>query len=134
MPEKKLWKYLRDGMAGRWLAQRHEDSICPGIPDVSFATSVHGWLELKYVKIASDGIIKPNLSQVQRGWLKSYGRKAGNCFVLIQIDEIYVLYSWENIDFIDASNLEVLIKQSEMYWVDSIDFIELAICLGATYA
>jgi hypothetical protein len=98
MSEHRLWEYLRDGMGGAWAAQRHEDKLSTGIPDVSYSISRHGWIELKYISTKpskSTSILRiPHYTEDQRNWLTSHGSRAGLCFLLLQVEKTYMVFDW----------------------------------------
>lgn len=129
MSENNLWKYIKDGMGWRWKAQRHEDKYSVGIPDVSYAIKYHGWIELKYLK--SEPVLNSSIMRIkhftpqQRNWLKTFGEKAGRCFILLQINHRYIIFSWEVCDLIGfvtyPEHQDIAIK----IWDRSINWDEL---------
>lgn len=111
MSERALWAYLRRGMRGRWDACRHEDALGEGVPDVSYgieARSVddggarsiqgtNGWIELKFVRSLpkrKETPIDIGLTARQAAWLRRRGMQGGNCWVLVQIETGYFLFTW----------------------------------------
>lgn len=97
-PEQKLWSYLSSIMGARWDAQRHEDKYATGVPDVSFGIGgVQGWIELKVVSgwpARSATIISlPTFSPDQRNWLNRRHAKGGHCFILLQVNRTYLLFT-----------------------------------------
>jgi hypothetical protein len=122
MAEKTLWKYLRDGMKGRWDACRHEDRLTAGVPDVSYGLQgINGWIELKELKRSTKGQLRlPRLTIEQRRWLTYRGRKGGNCWILVRVGRDYILINGE-----DAFQIEELSLNQFKLWSRAIDWDEL---------
>lgn len=97
--EATLWAYVRKGMRGRWHCQRHEDKLCRGIPDVSYAIEgVDGWIELKsladWPKLDRTPV-NVGISPEQVAWLETRGDMGnGRCFVLIRVRQEHLLVRW----------------------------------------
>lgn len=130
MSEKALWRYLRDGMKGRWHVQRHEDRLAKGIPDVSYALQGHcGWVELKFVprwpRNRSDALRIPHLTIEQRLWLSKRGEHSDLVWVLLQVEKEYLLINHRHIDLVGHVNRESLVNIAALHCVGSLDFEEL---------
>jgi len=73
-PEQALWDRLSTVMKGRWRADRVENKILQGMPDVYFGVSaqLHGWLELKvlpeFPKYAKTAVKVPHYTPWQANW------------------------------------------------------------------
>lgn len=123
MSEANLWKYLARTLGGMWEAQRHEDKHSIGIPDLSYATDHHGWIELK--KISCPSLVKPikiaHFTPAQKSWVKRFGAKCGHVWVLIQIDRRYLLFGWWSVDQIGKLTLNELSREAHQYWDEAID-------------
>lgn len=96
-PENRLKKHLMAVMGTRWDAQSHEDRYSVGIPDLSYgARGVNGWIELKRVlkwpKMPETPVKIDHLTANQVNWLKKRGRRAGHCYILIQVDAEYFVF------------------------------------------
>ena len=106
--EKALWQYIKNQMGNIWDAQRHEDKITLGIPDVSFgANGINGWMELKHVKkypvkLKSPIIIR-HFTNYQKLWLERRQKYAGNCWLLIRIEEDFYLFEGNKIRLVGVS-------------------------------
>jgi hypothetical protein len=131
-PEARYWRTISSGMGTRWLAQRHEDRHSNSIPDVSFTTNRHGWIELKCLAKYPKGVLKINhLTPGQRNWLKSRGAMSGNCWILVKVDSDSYLIPWDKIDLIGISPLSDIMKESGVYsWVGGINYDELKSALS----
>lgn len=97
--EASLWRYIRDGMGSRWHAQRHEDRLSAGVPDVSFALDgVDGWLELKVLSrwpTRPETPVRLGLRADQALWLRDRAKVGGGrCWVLGQVGRDYMLLPW----------------------------------------
>lgn len=129
MSEERLWEYIRNGMKHKWEAQRHEDKYSTGIPDISYSTNHHGWIELKYLKSKPSGHdtvmrIKHYTAQ-QRNWLKKHGRKGGKCFILLQVDKCYMIFTWDQCAIVGSTNYDGHINVAKKIWQHSINWDEL---------
>ena len=65
----------------------------PGTPDINY---VEGWVELKYLKEwpkrASTLVKFPKFKPQQRVWLVKRSVRNGNCFMLLQVKHMYLLF------------------------------------------
>lgn len=99
--ENALKKYLVRVMGTRWDVQSHEDKLTSGIPDLSYgAGGVNGWIELKHVREwpsrPSTTIDLSHFTASQVNWLIKRGKKAGNCWVLVQVATEYFLFPFSS--------------------------------------
>lgn len=73
-PEQALWDRLSRMMGGRWRADRVENKILQGMPDVYFGVSpqLHGWIELKvlpeFPKSPKTTVKVPHYTAWQANW------------------------------------------------------------------
>lgn len=134
MSEARLWQYLRDGMGARWAAQRHEDKYSTGIPDVSYSTNCHGWIELKYVARppvkATNLVPVPHFTAAQRNWIRQHGSRGGRCWILLQVEKTYLLFSWELAPMVGFSTLSELKRSASRGWENTISWPELATAIS----
>lgn len=126
MSEAKLWEHLRDAVGGLWDVQRHEPSALTAsadVPDVSYSTTHHGWIELKFVAEAPKrgGPVRlPHFTPGQRGWLTRHGKRGGKCFVLLQVGTVYFLFSWKSAWKLGDLTLEELSREALVIWGNGI--------------
>lgn len=116
-------------MGSLWDAQRHEDKHSTGIPDISYSTTVHGWVELKYLESPpkKGGVMKiDHFTASQRNWLTRHGKRAGHCFILVQVGSKYLLFSWEACPHIGRVTYEEHLALAVKVWDDGIDWGQLA--------
>ena len=129
MSEAALWQHLRDGMGGGWLAQRHEDKLTAGIPDVSYSINRHGWIELKFLPSPpkrADSILRIDHFTVdQRNWLKNHGSRGGLCFVFLQVAKCYMLFDWTKVDQIGEVTYAEHRSLADGLWDKKIDWRQL---------
>jgi len=67
------------------------ENVCQkGCPDLNFTG---GWIEIKKTKEWTRGVVKldHDLTKEQRIWLRRRARKGGSCWVLVQIDQDFLL-------------------------------------------
>lgn len=97
MSEVSLWRYLKEGMRGRWDACRHTEALSSGVPDVSFGIGGrNGWIELKarhsWPKRA-DTPVDFDLRLDQAAWLSRRQRYGDNVWILVRCAREYLLFS-----------------------------------------
>jgi len=126
MSEKTLYKYLSRIMSKHWEVQRHEDKYSSGIPDLSYCIKTHGWIELKYLEKLPKKIMKiDHLTSTQRNWIKTFGRRGGLCFVLLQVEKNYMIFGWEMVYEIGQLTYDEHKKIALKFWENSINPDEL---------
>lgn len=132
--EARFWAYLRKGMRGRWHAQRHEDRLSAGVPDVSYALNgVDGWIELKaldrWPKRAGTRVTS-GLTLIQGRWLVDRAQKGnGQCFIFLKVGRDYLLWRWIDAHILAPTarvNQAALKALAMKKWENRIDFDELA--------
>ena len=118
-----LWKYLSRVMGNLWEAQRHEDKYSTGIPDVSYATSHHGWIELKSVAVKDENrVVKvPHFTAAQKAWAKRHGARCGKVWTLIRVNRHHLLFGWWSVDRVGNMTLPEMIVESHGWWEGQID-------------
>lgn len=133
MSEARLWQYLRTGMGSAWEAQRHEDKLTSGIPDVSYSMSRHGWIELKYLstkpKRAESPLKIDHYTVDQRNWLTRHGSRAGLCFLLLQVEKTYMLFDWTKAMEIGTVPYARHLEMASAVWQTHIDWRHLGLLL-----
>ena len=92
LPEQRLWDWLRDRLGGHWFAERVENEVKVGTPDVYFAhPRGKGWLELKSIKawprLESTPLKLPNWTTAQRAWMQEHSRMGGCSWLVVQIED-----------------------------------------------
>lgn len=80
-------------------AQHHEDKDAVGIPDLSYGLqAVNGWVETKVLNKwpKRGGVVKiDHYTPQQKNWLRIRGRIGGHCFLLLKVDNVYLLFDHE---------------------------------------
>jgi len=99
-PEQKLWDRLSTIMVGRWRADRIENKVLQGMPDVYFGVSpqLHGWIELKvlpeFPKAAVSKVKIPHYTAWQANWHWTHRDFGTRSWIFVQHeDDLYVLSS-----------------------------------------
>ena len=130
--ESALWDTVRRNMKGRWRAQRLEDKLALGIPDVCYAIKGQrglGFVELKYQKAWPKRPTTPlrlkRYTQEQRLWLWHFGTWAEKCFLLLQVEREYFLFDWGAAQDVGELTREELHDTAMRVWFRSIDYDEL---------
>lgn len=135
MSESNLWMHLRQKMRRRWEAERVENRIGSGMPDVAYTIRNHGWIELKFLAKATDGPVRVrHFTPEQRNWIARHGNRSGRVFVLMQIERHYLLFDHRHVFEIGDLTLEQLRSIAVGYWHKSIDVDELTILLDPSDA
>jgi hypothetical protein len=116
--ERNFWTYLSKAMGKLWDAQRHEDKLTCGIPDVSYAIEGQsGWIELKCLeKWPSSNIIVrvPHLTPYQKLWLFLRGNH-GHAFLFLKVDRDYLLFDGRDIMEVGKVKKDDLIRLSTFH-------------------
>lgn len=121
-------------MRNFWIADRIENTTKSGVADIIYSCmGKRGFIELKYLKEwpkRPDTPVKiPHLTEIQRAWLSLHEQEANLCFILLQIEKDYLLYSAKRIDDLGIFNKKTLFYFCVASWHKQIDFKELANCL-----
>ena len=128
MDESGFWRYLQKGMGARWKAERVENRLAAGFPDVFFTIGpVHGLVELKYLPKKRKTITIGHFTDEQRAF--SFRHKTP---ILIQIEDEYLLFGHDH--SLTLGRGEPLIefqKKAVARWVGSIHFDDLKLALLA---
>jgi len=113
MSEAKMWDRLRVGMGHRWVAERIENKLNAGTPDVTYAIRMgafgaNGWVELKYLRRLTDDeseeVEVPLYKPEQRNWIRRHGQ-GGYVFLLLQAADTWFLFNWINAQKVGAMTL-----------------------------
>ena len=135
MSENGLWDKLSKGMGAMWEAQRHEDRYSTGIPDVSYSMKYHGWIELKFLKsppVNADTAMRiKHYTSDQKNWITRHGKRAGLCWILIQVGEVFMLFDWTKARLVGELSFEEHLTLANKYWEGRINFNELSVILNS---
>lgn len=109
LPEQRLWDWLRDRLQGRWFAERVENKVMVGTPDVYFSHSTgQGWIELKVIdnwpRSEAAKFKIPNWTQVQRNWMERHREHGGRAWLIVGVEhtgEVLVLPDTEALKVVD---------------------------------
>ena len=130
--ERSLWQYLRKGMKGRWRAQRLEDKLSEGIPDLCYAIYGKpgcGFIELKYKAAWPKRALTPlriqHYTQEQKLWIGSMGDLSGSVFLLLQVAKEYLLFDSEAAQYVGEYTRGELTADAMGHWLHSVDWDEL---------
>ena len=134
MSEARLWKYVREGMNLHWEAQRIEDKLSSGVPDVMYSIKHHGWIELKYLPKITKGVLSiHHLTAEQRNWIERHGRRTGKVFLLLQVTTHYLLFGHESIRQIGKVSFDEHVAMARAHWVHRINWESLLAQLNAPW-
>jgi len=110
----KLRQFLKDTGLPFHL-QRHEGDRSLGIPDTSYGLgNTNGWIEQKY-DAAFPIYYKSKIRDLQRTFLISRGIVAGNCFILHQLGDLYILLGYDKIIGAEGMKQDELLTYVD-YW------------------
>lgn len=119
-------------MRGRWRAQRLEDKLSEGIPDLCYAIKGQrglGFIELKHQhawpKRTTTPLRLKRYTQEQRIWLRCMGAWADRCFLLLQVDREYFIFHWPEAQKVGELTREELYECARATWKGSINYDEL---------
>jgi len=133
--EDTLWAYLRTGLRGRWHAQRHEDKLTKGIPDISYAMqNVDGWIELKALDDwpkYGDTPVRLNLTPDQANWLRDRCAMGnGEVWILLRVGhggerEHLLFHATDAYELRDGASRMHMYEIAKKRWGRSIKWTEL---------
>lgn len=98
-PEQALWDKLSGIMAGRWRADRVENKLLQGMPDVYFGVSpqLHGWIELKvlpeFPKAAKTTVKVPHYTAWQANWHWTHRDFGTRSWILVKCQDFLYVFS-----------------------------------------
>lgn len=106
-------------MGARWKAERVENRLAAGFPDVFFTINgVHGLVELKYLPKKKKTITIPHFTDEQRAF--SYRHKTP---ILVQIEDEYLLFGHDqSLTLGTGETLDEFVQKSVSYWIGTVDF------------
>lgn len=92
LPEQRLWDWLRDRLQGHWFAERIENELRAGVPDVYFShTRARGWAELKVLdhwpRIDSTKVRIPSWTAQQRNWMRQHRQCGGHAWLVVGVEQ-----------------------------------------------
>ena len=128
MDESGFWRYLQRGMGSRWKAERVENRLAAGFPDVFFTIgNTHGLVELKYLPKKRKTITISHFTDEQRAF--SFRHKTP---ILVQMMDEYLLFGSEHSLRLGVGEaLDEFVQKACAHWTGKIDFDHLARCLLA---
>lgn len=97
-PEQALWDRLSTVMKGRWRADRVENKILQGMPDVYFGVSaqLHGWIELKvlptFPKAAKTAVKVPHYTAWQANWHWTHRDVGTRSWIAVQHEDLLYFF------------------------------------------
>lgn len=119
MNESGLWRYLQRGMGARWKAERVENRLAAGFPDVFFTIDgTHGLVELKYLPKKKKTITIRHFTDEQRTFSYRHGTP-----ILVQIEDEYLLFcSSACLDLGKGQSFDWHLEEAAYWWTGLIDF------------
>lgn len=126
MDESGFWKYLQKGMGARWKAERVENRLAAGFPDVFFTINgTHGLVELKYLPKKRKTVTISHFTDEQRAFSFRHSTP-----ILIQIQDEYYLFGSEHSLHLGTGEVwDEFVQKASGHWQKKIDFDHLARCL-----
>ena len=122
MDESKFWRYLQRGMGARWKAERVENRLAAGFPDVFFTIDgTHGLVELKYLPKKKKTITIRHFTDEQRAFSFRHGTP-----ILVQLEDHYFLFvAKESLHLGTGEPLDEFLQKASYRWEGSIHFDDL---------
>jgi hypothetical protein len=119
--ERQMWATLRQKMGRRWFAERIENRLGKGTPDVAFSIcGAHGWLELKHLHAwpPEGHVVKiPHYTPEQKLWLRACGK---GCWLLLKVGKEWILFDHAQAQLVGSITREAMMVSMRMYWSPSI--------------
>lgn len=109
-------------MGSRWKAERVENRLAAGFPDVFFTIDgVHGLVELKYLPKKKKTITIGHFTDEQRAFSYRHGTP-----ILVQIEDEYLLFQAEHsLHLGTGEEMNEFVQKAAFRWERSIDFDHL---------
>jgi hypothetical protein len=129
--EVSLWKTVSRNMRGKWIAQRVENAVGPGTPDVYYTMNngAMGWIENKHAhtwpKRKTTPLKLDHFTIQQRKWIERHGKAGATVYVLLQVRSEYFLLDYEESRNIGEWTKRDYRIHSNYYWYSRIDYNEL---------
>lgn len=127
--ERSLWKTLDRNMKEYWEAERVENPVGPGTPDLYVTMKANGnmhWIELKHVhgypKRATTIVDVDHFTPQQRSFIRRHSRIGANVWVLIQIHRDYFLFHGMNALKVGKLTREGYFIHADYKWSGKIDY------------
>jgi hypothetical protein len=143
MKESSLSNTIKQGLARTGIVHRYrriEDACNPGTPDTYIRAHRLGsaWVELKYLKawpVRPATVVKiDHYTAQQKLWLRDEGRMGGNAWLFIQVDNIYLLFWWEEAQRVGEMTKAQMLEAARMVWKRPCDWGEwLRIVVGGDF-
>lgn len=132
--ERSLWNTVRKNLSPYMHLTRHEDSVSPGTPDVSYGyASRNGWIELKHVDDFPVREATPirvrHFTDEQKLFLEERGKEGGYCWVLLQVGNEYFLFNHTVVNLIGELPRKELTETAHKHWKRRIRWDELMLTL-----
>lgn len=125
---------LKDSISRKIIAlggdvQNHEDKNSIGIPDISYGLNkVNGWIEAKQLPNwpKSGKIVKiEHYTPQQKNWLRIRGRAGGNCFLVLQVDDVFMVFDHETAQSVGSITQDDMMFNCMFYSIGDINTSEL---------
>jgi hypothetical protein len=116
-------------MGSRWDAQRHEDKYTTGIPDLSYSTTVGGWIELKFTATEpapNKSLRFKHFTPEQRNWLVKHGNRTGLCFLFMRVGPKFILLRHSQLHLVNNPVVPyvVLLRDAYRVWEKQVNWDE----------
>jgi len=123
-----------------WEADRVENPVSPGTPDVYFTLTCNGrmgWIELKHLHEwpkRPDTIVKiDHYTPQQKSFIRRHGERGALVCLLIQIKKDYFLFGWKNALNVGEIPKEEYFNQCIRHWANRMDYPEFTRILAGVY-
>lgn len=131
-PEQGLWDKIRNSMGAGWRADRVENKILQGMPDVYFAISpqLTGWLELKVLPVmptrAETPIRIPHYTSYQANWHWTHRDFGTKSWILVKHqDELHVFASRMALALFEGMTAEQFRKAGRVVDMTKLDRLKI---------
>mgnify|MGYP006283676267 CR=1 FL=1 len=131
-PEQALWDKIREAMGSGWRADRVENKILQGMPDVYFGISPQlvGWLELKVIPLMpekdSTKLRIPHYTAFQANWHWTHRDFGTKSWILVQGgNELFVFASRMALALFEGMSTSQFRKSSVVVEMTKIDRLKI---------
>lgn len=127
--ESSFWNTIKKNMSKYWVADRVENPIMSGTPDVYYTMKSPfsmGWIELKHAhtwpKRETTILRLDHYTAQQKAFIRRHGSAGANVKLFLQVKTDYLLFDWESALHVGSMTKRELLEICLKSWSRSVDY------------